>query len=155
MVVLQNTQTTSQSSSPARCRPCLRILAIFRSAALDEAAFFLSFFSLSVLFLSRRFFTLGKWVYLPSVYEERQADGKEACFVMCDDQGTLFVPGRRRTHHARRCTSKEKFLKFSRNERDSTIFVSRLISFPFVQARDNFSASKMKRSSIKRTASSE
>lgn len=51
-------------------------------------------------------------------------------------------------------TSKEKFLKFSRNERDSTIFVSRLISFPFVQARDNFSASKMKRFSIKRTASS-
>lgn len=92
---------------------------------------------------------------VPSVYEERQADGKEACFVMCDDQETLFVPGRRRrTHHARRCTSKEKFLKFSRNERDSTIFVSRLISFPYVQVRDNFSASKMKRSSIKRTASS-
>lgn len=91
---------------------------------------------------------------VPNVYKERQADGKEACFVMCDDQGTLFVPGRRRTHHARRCTSKEKFLKFSRNERDSTIFVSRLISFPFVQARHNFSASKMKRSSIKRTASS-
>lgn len=74
VVVLQNTQTTSQSSSPARCRPCLRILAIFRSAALDEAAFLLSFFSLSVLFLSRRFFTLG--VYLVYTRNARRIEKK-------------------------------------------------------------------------------